>query len=187
MHVYIVHGYGASTSDHWFPWLKKELEQQGATVSIVDLPSPDDPSSDAWQNALEDQVSTLDKSTYFVSHSLGGIALLRYLESADINDGIGGYILVSGFNDNLPALPQLDSFRRPDIDYGRLVKIAKNRVVIAALDDAIVPYTLTEKLAGSLEAKFIPVAHGGHFLGGDGFTEFPLVLRVLEELSQSVQ
>lgn len=179
----MIHGYCGSRSEHWFPWLKEELEQQGENVYIIDLPSPDAPNPDEWQEALENQVPTLDRNTYFVTHSLGSIALLRYLESANTNEGIGGYILVSGFNHNLPTLPQLNSFMRPEMDYKRLVKITGNRVVIAALDDATVPHTLTEKLAASLEARFIPVERGGHFLDRDGFTEFPLVLSVLENQS----
>lgn len=187
MHVYIVHGYAASPSEHWFPWLKKELEKKGAAVFIVDLSSPIDPNPDEWQKALENQVAVLDRNTYFVSHSLGSITLLRYLESAKRNEGIGGYILVSGFNDSLPVLPQLDGFMKPEIDYGKLVQITRNRVVIAALDDATVPHTHSEKLAESLDAKLISVERGGHFLDSDGFTEFPLVLSELEEFIQSGQ
>jgi uncharacterized protein len=187
MHVYIVHGYDASPSEHWFSWLKKELEKKGAIVSIVDLSSSDNPEPDKWQQALENQVAVLDKNTYFVSHSLGSITLLRYLESAKSNEGIGGYILVSGFNDSLPVLPQLDAFMKPEIDYNKLVQITGNRVVIAALDDATVPHILSEELAESLDAKFISVERGGHFLDSDGFTEFPLVLSELEKSIKSGQ
>lgn len=180
MHIYIVHGYGASPSDHWFPWLKKEMEKKGATVSIVNLPSPNDPQPNEWQQALEAQVSSLDRNTYFVAHSLGSIALLRFLEGTQDATTIGGYILVSGFNDSLSILPQLDSFKKPSIAYGKLVQMTNNRVVITAIDDSIVPHALSKGLADSLDAKFIPVERGGHFLGSDGFTEFPLVLDELE-------
>jgi uncharacterized protein len=187
MQIYIVHGYSASPSDHWFPWLREELEQRGAAVSIVDLPSPENPQPDEWQKALENQVSVLDRKTYFVTHSLGSITLLRYLESATSNERIGGYILVSGFNGSLPILPQLDSFQRIGIDYEKLVQITDNRVVIAALDDASVPHTITEDLAESLDAQFISVEQGGHFLSSDGFAEFPLVLSEIERFIESGQ
>jgi predicted alpha/beta hydrolase family esterase len=58
--------------------------------------------------------------------------------------------------------------------------MALQRVVIGALDDPIVPYTYTDSLAKSLDAKMVTVAKGGHFMGSDGFTEFPLLL---DELS----
>lgn len=120
-HLYIVHGYGALPSEHWFAWLKSEMEKTGATVSIINLPTPDDPQPKAWQRALETQVTSLDNRTYFVAHSLGSITLLRFLEKHLTNAPIGGYILVSGFNERLPTLPQLDRFIKPDIDYGKLV------------------------------------------------------------------
>jgi hypothetical protein len=179
MHLYIVHGYGASPSDHWFSWLKNAMEKKGASVSIVNLPAPDAPQPNEWQQALESQVASLDEGTYFVAHSLGSIALLRFLEGVQ-GKTIGGYLLVSGFNNSLPALPQLDSFKKPTIDYGRLVDIASNRVVVSAIDDPSVPHAFSESLANSLKAKFVSVQRGGHFLGSDGFTEFPLVINELE-------
>ena len=98
---------------------------------------------------------------------------------------VGGVILVSGFNDNLLNLPQLDDFRNPDIDYEKLVRLTGHRVVIAAKDDDIVPHALSHHLAESLDAEFISVEHGGHFLDSDGFGEFPLVLDELEKIIAS--
>lgn len=159
------------------------MEKAGATVSIIDLPTPDAPAPDQWQHALQSQITTLDADTYFVAHSLGSITLLKFLEKATLKDAIGGYILVSGFNARLPQLPELDSFTSPSIDCDRLTQITDNRVVIAAIDDPIVPYALSRELATCLQAKFVPAEHGGHFLGSDGFTEFPLVLAELQNIA----
>lgn len=141
----------------------------------------DDPQPQAWQRALETQVTSLDNNTYFVAHSLDRITLLRFLEKHPANAPIGGYILVSGFNERLPTLPQLDRFIKPDIDYGKLVQRASTRVVIAAPDDTVVPYRFIQALAKSLDARFITVEQGNHFLASDGFTEFPLVLAELQK------
>lgn len=176
MKVYIVHGYAASPADHWFRWLERELEHRGAEVSIVDLPDAQAPDPVAWQQALAVQLGALDEDTYFVAHSLGGITLLRYLESLPGQARIGGYVLVSGFNQALPSLPQLERFLKPDIDYARLTAMAGQRVVIAARDDDIVPFASSRALATALDARFVPVARGGHFLARDGFDEFPLLL-----------
>lgn len=185
MKVYIVHGYAASPSDHWFPWLRHKLQQQGATVTVIELPSPDAPRPEEWQRAIERQVRGLDESTYFVAHSLGSIALLRYLDSAPAGTRIGGYVLVSGFNDRLPALPQLDGFVAPDLDYDRLVGMTRHRVVIAAADDSIVPFALSRDLAAAVASSFVPTERGGHFLASDGYRQFPLVLQELRKAMQS--
>lgn len=176
MQVYIVHGYCASGLDHWFFWLAEELRARGARVSIVELPAREPPEPDEWQVALATQVHALDRNSYFVSHSLGGIATLRYLESAAANETIGGYILVSGFNARLATLPQLDAFATPNLNCLRLANMAGSRVVIAARDDPSVPHAMSERLAISLRAAFVSVPRGGHFLASDGFCEFPLLL-----------
>jgi len=180
MRIHIVHGFNASPAEHWFPWLKLQLESKGHTASVLDLPSSHAPEPQAWVEAMQDQVRTLDKDTYFVSHSLGGIALLRFLERAGIDHAIGGFVLVSGFNAPLSVLPQLDAFAKPDLDVRKLARIATHRTVIASLDDAGVPHTLSETLAKALEARYVTVEQGGHFLGSEGFTEFPLMLSELE-------
>lgn len=185
MRVHIIHGYAASPADHWFPWLERELERRGARVDIVELPASDAPRPEAWLQALEVQVGRPDRNTFFVAHSLGGITLLRYLESLQPEPEVGGYILVSGFNDRLAILPQLDGFVRPELDHDRLARIASARTVIAARDDTIVPYGLSLELADALQARFVTVERGGHFLGSDGFNGFPLVLQELERAMEA--
>lgn len=179
MHLYIVHGYAASPNDHWFPWLKNEIEKRGTTVSIINLPAPDAPQPEAWQRTLEREITELNEDTYFVAHSLGCLALLRFLESRSADTKVGGYVLVSGFNAPLSILPQLDGFHKPDLDYDKLMQMTSERTVIAARDDTIVPFMLSQELAHFLDARFIAVERGNHFMESDGFTEFPLVLDAL--------
>jgi uncharacterized protein len=174
--VYIIHGYGASPVHHWFPWLKKELEKENVKVVILDLPTPSSPNSIEWSNALEEQMKLIDENSYFIAHSLGCITLLKFLESLPNTTKIGGYILVSGFNESLPILKELDTFLKPDIEYVKLKNISSNRVVISAKDDSIVSFNLSNNLSNSLDARFLCQEKGGHFLESDGFKEFPLVL-----------
>ncbi len=180
--VYIVHGYDASPADHWFAWLAHALERDGVAVTIVDLPTPRAPSPEAWQRALREQIGAPDAHTWFVAHSLGSIALLRYLAQSAETDRIGGFVLVSGFNAPLPALPKLDDFIVPGLDTARLTRLAPQRVVVASEDDAIVPFASSRVLADALDARFVSVVHGGHFLGSDGYTRFPLLLELIEGL-----
>jgi len=41
--VYIIHGYGASPSNHWFPWLKEKLMADDHQVSVLHMPNSSDP------------------------------------------------------------------------------------------------------------------------------------------------
>ena len=130
--VYIVHGYGASPDSHWFPWLKQRLQSQGVKVSVLDMPNSAYPQPDQWQQTLEQQVKLADGNTWFVTHSLGSIAVLRYLADRKDLSTIGGIVLVSGFNEHLSNIPELDPFLRPDLDYAKIIKVTHKRMVIAA-------------------------------------------------------
>ena len=177
--VCIVHGFDAAPSAPWFPWLKAALEREGHQVIIDQMPSAGSPTPEQWQQALDRQVPTPDRDTYFVAHSLGCIAVLRYLESLKPDVRIGGFALVAGFNDRLAVHPQLDAFHRPALDCAKLQRMAAHRLVIAARDDPAVPHAASQRLAAALKASFISVDKGGHFLDSDGFSQFPLLTEQL--------
>lgn len=181
-HVYIVHGYMASPQDHWFGWLRTQLQARGAEVSVLAMPDSARPSAAAWQAHLQKQVVHHDRDSYFVGHSLGCIALLRYLDSLDQPTPIGGLVLVAGFAEALSRLPELDGFTRAPLDYPHLIGLAPRRAVLASRDDAVVPYRQTEALARALQAPLLSVAHGGHFLGSEGHTTLPPVYEELEKM-----
>ncbi len=46
--VFIVHGYNASPTDHWFPWLKRQVESIGHQCDILYLEDSEHPKYDAW-------------------------------------------------------------------------------------------------------------------------------------------
>ncbi len=160
--LYIIPGYRASPTDHWFPWLKQRAEARGSAATVLKMPTPSNPELGEWLKTLQESISAPDKNTFFVAHSLGCITLLRYLDSLPAERQIGGFILVSGFS-SLPSgtlSKQLDPFIKDPVDYEHLRKMA----------------------AKSLDAKMVTVAKGGHFMGSDGFTEFPLLLGELSHL-----
>ncbi|WP_421683017.1 serine hydrolase family protein [Stutzerimonas urumqiensis] len=174
--VYILHGYGAGPDEHWFPWLKTRLAEQGIEARVLAFPNADQPSATAWAEYLDQAVTRHDRQTYFVAHSLGVITLLRHIERLPASTTLGGMVLVSGFAERLPDLPQLDPFIPPSLDLREITDKVRQRFVLAAKDDSIVPYRLTQTLAEELGAAFELRETGGHFLGSDGFVEHPAVL-----------
>lgn len=181
--VYIVHGYMASPGDHWFGWLKSQLEARGARVTILAMPDSSDPDPAAWQRHLQQSVERHDGDSYFVAHSLGCIALLHYLQSLPADTQIGGLLLVAGFSASLPNLPQLDKFTRsPKLEADRIVAMTSQRAVIASRNDAAVPYALTVDLSRQLRAQLSTVEEGGHFLGREGFTTLPVAYELLSAM-----
>lgn len=177
--VFIVHGYSASPADHWFPWLRSRLTEAGAHVEILTMPNPQDPKLDAWIRQVTASVREAHSQTYFVAHSLGCITVLHYLQRLQSAPSIGGMVLVSGFAKRLPDLPMLDEFTRQALDYDKLIRSAARRVVVAAKDDSIVPFSFSKELAEQLQGEFYEVERGGHFLASDGYTTHPLVFDII--------
>jgi predicted alpha/beta hydrolase family esterase len=42
--IFIIHGSYGNPDENWFPWLKKELEQEGHKVFVPKFPTPEDQS-----------------------------------------------------------------------------------------------------------------------------------------------
>lgn len=179
--VFIVHGYMAKPSDHWFKWLKAELTKKSINTEILELPDSDSPDARAWQETLTKKIDRLDEQTYIVAHSLGCIAVLKYLHNNESR--LGGLFFVSGFNTKLPALPQLDPFINDTKVTGELAFNTALAVVFASTNDSLVPMLMTQALSESLDAKYIQVEKAGHFLSKDGYSEFP---QLLQEILLSV-
>lgn len=181
-HIYVVHGYTASSKDEWFPWLKNKLNGDNLEVTLFDMPNSNFPSATQWDTYLDKNITDCNENTFFVSHSLGCIALLRYMEKQPIDQKIGGVVLVSGFLEEVSTLPMLNSFIKPDLNVNKLAEMIEDLCVISSPSDSIVPYSYSCELAKQLNAKLIAVKNGGHFLAREGFTEFPLVYDVLSKM-----
>ena len=41
--VFIIHGWDGYPEENWFPWLKKELEDKGFEVFVLQMPDADNP------------------------------------------------------------------------------------------------------------------------------------------------
>ena len=172
--VYIIHGYGATPQDHWFPWLNKKLQMQ--KVNVVS----------AWQQTLSQYIGMPDERCVFVAHSLGTISLLHYLSTLHPQK-VGGIILVAGFGARIPSLSQIDNFNidayvdRTMIDMATIRAMTQQIYCIISKNDPIVAPQASHVLATQLNAHIVEISNGGHFLATDGFTELPEVWSAVEQ------
>jgi len=171
----IFHGYGATPEDHWFGWLAAQLEAEGICVTIPRLPYPLDPDPEKWEEAVRASLGHPDEHTIVVAHSLGCLSVLRYLAALPGAWRLGALVLVSGFFDPLPALPELDGFIGDGCDVAGLSDHIGRVVVIRSDDDSIVPPAHTDRLARELGTSARVVPGAGHFLAAEGVTELPIV------------
>ncbi len=94
MHYIVLHGTGCTPDDHWFPWLRRELELQGHTVSIPALPHAIKPNWQEWSAFVLHQYK-FDENTVIIWHSAGATVILSILEQ--LHQPIAKAVLVAGF------------------------------------------------------------------------------------------
>lgn len=181
--VYVIHGYTANASEHWFPYLKNQLNQENIACICLNMPNSMAPTASEWLDYLKQHIQ-LNEHTIVVGHSLGCIATINFLlaQQQKILSGI----FVSGFNQPIPHLPELNSF---SATYQAFLAESKKPLselfnqapcAIAAFNDHIIPHQYTDALAKDLQADYIRLQQGGHFLAREGWHEFPLVLEKIK-------
>src|SRR3989344_4044027 len=95
--VYIIHGWYGSPEEPLFKWLASELEKAGFEVVIPAMPNPEEPKIETWVPFLNNLVGTPDSNTFFIGHSIGCQAIIRYLETLPEGTKIGGAVFVAGW------------------------------------------------------------------------------------------
>lgn len=131
--VFLVHGWEGTPDNHWFPWLSWELKARGFEVRALTMPHADKPKVSEWVAEIKTVVGRPNKDTFFVAHSLGCIAVVRYLAelpkksspplsfSPSPEEGerkkkkgaeVGGCVFVAGFLSSL-GIPEIEEFCLP--------------------------------------------------------------------------
>lgn len=187
--VIIVHGWGGTPEEGWFPWLKRELESRGFIVTVPQLPDAEHPHIKTWVPALAAVVGKPDERTYFVGHSMGCQTIIRYLEGLKESEKIGGAVFVAGFIQPLTGLEDEEDkeigreWTRTPIDFG-LVRLRLGKSIALFSDsDPWVPAENAEDFKEKLGSEVIVQNGQGHFNEKAGFKELPIVLEKLLELA----
>jgi uncharacterized protein len=180
--VFIIHGWEGAPESNWFPWLKKELEKKGFQVFVPQMPNADFPKMGEWLSCLREIVGEPDENTFFAGHSLGVIAILRYLESLKVGEKVGGAVFAAGFSEPI-GIGELKNFFAIPIDCEKIKKSAKKIVAINSDNDPYVPLAQGEIMRDKLDAKLIVVPKGDHLNRGNGFFEFPLILEEILKIA----
>ena len=186
--VFLIHGWEGNPENNWFPWLKRELEKKGFEVYAPAMPDADEPKIESWVSELNEVVGTPDEETYFIGHSIGCQAIMRYLEAQLGNLRVGGVIFVAGFF----HLPNLESQEEEEIakpwletpiNTDQIKKMTDNIIAVFSDNDPDVPLSDSEIFEKRLGAKIIIEKEKGHFSDDAGVTELPVVLNEILRIS----
>ncbi len=133
------------------------------------------PKVNEWLGTVSNNIKNPDKESYFIGHSLGCIAILRYLEKLPKKVKVGGFVLISGFASNI-NIPEIQDFYSLPLDLKKIKEHTSNFVVIPSDNHEIVTLEKEEELQLKLNAKFILEHNKGHIDESAGIKDLPNAL-----------
>jgi serine hydrolase len=186
--AFIIHGYLGFPTEAWLPWLKAMLEKRGYEVWLPEMPHPDRPTIPEWVDFLGKLVGEPDEKTVMIAHSIGGEAVLHYLQMlGESGRSVGRTVLVAS---RFPAgMSPEEAERKIDGDQvlkpwltasvnPRSVGTAAGKCTVILSDND--PYVPMDEARAAFQrnlAAEIIVEHGkGHFNEDDNITELPSAL-----------
>jgi predicted alpha/beta hydrolase family esterase len=184
----IIHCWEGYPEYCWYPWVKKELEVKGFQVEVPAFPDTEKPKLGEWLPMLKELAGQPDEELYLIGHSLGCITIMRYLESLEENQKIGGVVFVAGFTENV-GYDEIKTFFETPVDLDKIKSRVKNGfVAIHSDDDPYVDLKYADIFKEKLGAEII-IKHGAkHFSGAiegeDSCTELPDVVQGVEKLDK---
>jgi len=186
--VFIIHGFYGSPNGGWRPWLMSELAKKDIYACALPMPDPDKPKKEEWVKTIAGAVGVPNEEIFLVGHSLGVPAILRYLETLDKNQKIGGAVLVSGpvsilnGENKESKLRKVDNFLDTPFNFDYIKQKSKSFVVIHGDNDEKVPFEHALIISKNLSGILISVPNGGHLNGSVGWHELPQLLESLEKM-----
>ena len=185
--VFIIHGWGGNPDEAWMPWLREELKKKGIEPYSLPMPNTENPVIEEWVSFLSAQVGEPDKNTYFIGHSIGCQAILRYIEQLPQEAKIGGIVCVAGFfnlqgleteEEKILAKPWLET----KIDFEKIKTHTNKIIAIFSDNDPFVGLENKELFEKHLDAKTFIEHDKGHFDDAAEIKELPIVLKELLEI-----
>lgn len=187
--VFLIHGWGGYPEECWIPWLKDELQKDGFKVYVLSMPDTGHPKMGAWLEGLKNTIGIPDNYCYFVGHSLGCITILRYLETLQEDQEIGGVLLVAGFTDiNITVgededVNEIRTFFEKDLDFEKIKTHCKKFIALHSDDDPYVSLRYADIFKEKLGAKVIIEHNMKHFSEDDGITKLPIALKSILKMA----
>lgn len=185
--VFLIHGWGGHVEEGWFPWLKASLEKEGLEVSVPVMPDTNNPKIDEWVDCLRETVGDFDQDTYFVGHSIGCQAILRFLEKA-VQGKCGGVIMVAPWVELFELETEEEDeiasrWDKSSMDAEKIKKKADKIFAIFSDNDPCVPLEANRRyFENEFGAEVIIEKGKRHFSGDDDINELPVVLCVIRNL-----
>lgn len=197
--VFILHSRGSTCQQNFYPSLAAEVQKQGWQVQFLEVANSTE-GIESWLDTLQKIKDQLDENSVLVSHSLGSLAIARFLSDLLTEKLKEGQILklhawhsVAGVFDTTnpdkideskhqDIKKQIELFAPKSINFNLLNQAIENIYIHHALNDQIVSienaWQYKQWLPKSQLQIYSDGYKGGHFLGEEPF--------VFEELNRLI-
>lgn len=178
---FIVHAWGESPNSLWYKALQKGIQAKGNLCSILEMPETENPKIDAWVRKLQEVVPSPDATTYFIGHSVGCQAILRYLGALPSKVKIGGCIFFAPWFtlkdlEDEEAWAIAKPWLETPIDLGKVKSHCNSFDAFFSDNDPFVPIENEKMFREKLGAITKIMHQKGHF-DGDDISNFPQVVK----------
>lgn len=146
--ILILHGWESNPREHWYQKAKEKFENDGYKVFTPEMPGAYFPKKEEWLKIIESYHP--DKEWVLIGHSLGGVAILKYLENA--NTQVSKTILIATPNDAM-HFGALEHFFGDGFDFRKIKKNCPKFDLIYEDNDPAVPLEHGKKFAKDLGCK----------------------------------
>lgn len=181
--IFLIHAWGGSPNNDWFPWAIKVFKNRGYEVIAPSMPDTDHPTINSWVDTLSRLVGTPRKTDILVGHSVGTQTILRYLQT--INTQFNKVILVAPWLtltnlENRGAWQIADPWLTTPIDFNKVKSKAQTFITIFSDNDPWVPFEENKYLfIEHLNPRVITLHNLGHITADEGVTKLPPLFEVI--------
>lgn len=181
MRVTIIHGFNATPTDHFYPWLADTLRAKGYDVQVPELPLKTDEQiePEALLELMHESIGLLTNNDIVVGHSLSAVLALRYLEYVELKSTPRAFVMVAP-----PwkvGASTMQGLFMSALDYDVVPWKAGEFVVVHSPDDELVPFDHAQKWTEVLKATLVDVPGNDHYMG----KEYPVLVDVVERLKNN--
>ena len=181
--IYLIHCWDGTANDGWYPWLEEQIKSPNINFYRLAMPNTATPKIEEWVNKITAEVKSLDENTYFIGHSIGCQAIMRFLENK--SNKIGGCLFVAPWLELLPAaIADKESYNialpwlKTPINFANIKQLTNNIHCLFSDNDYWVAQDQAELFANKLKANIYCVSNKGHISQEDGVYELPEILTI---------
>ena len=182
MRAFIIHGWGGNPKGDWIPWIADQLKSKGYQVITPEMPDTDNPKITPWVNKLKEVVGKLEKSDVLIGHSIGCQAILRFLETLQIDEKVNKVIFVAPWMKlaNLSGEEEWEIVKpwlKTPIDFNKVKNKAESFIALFSDNDPWVSLEDNVQIfRKNLDSKIVILKDKGHFSEDEGINELPEIL-----------